>query len=112
MAGSRDALEREKRTLAAMLEIYCRQKHKTTSKGLCAGCRELGEYAEQRLEKCPFGASKGACSKCEIHCYKPEMRKRIQDVMRYSGPRMLKKHPVMAARHLIKEWKSKSKPRE
>jgi len=109
MAGSR-ALDREKKTLAAMLEIYCRQKHKAMGQGLCAECGELWEYAEQRLEKCPFGAAKGACSKCEVHCYKPEMRKRIQAVMRYSGPRMLKKHPVMAARHLLKELKRKPKP--
>ena len=109
MTGSRDTLEREKKTLAAMLDIYCREKHKTTGKKLCADCAGLWEYAKQRLAKCPFGAAKGACSKCEIHCYKPEMRKRIQDVMRYSGPRMLKKHPVIAARHLIKEWKRAKK---
>ena len=110
MAGSRGALDREKKTLGAMLEIYCREKHKTMGPCLCADCGKLCEYAKERLEKCPFGGEKGACSKCEIHCYKPEMRKLIQDVMQYSGPRMLKKHPVMAVRHLLKEWKSKPKP--
>ena len=35
------------------------------------------------------------------HCYKPEMRERIRQVMRYSGPRMITKHPVAAIRHLL-----------
>ncbi len=109
MAGSRDPLEQEKNTLRAMLEIYCRGNHKPTGSPLCADCTELWGYAEKRLDKCPFGPEKGPCSKCEVHCYKPDMRKRIQDVMRYSGPRMLKKHPVMAARHLLQGWKRKQK---
>jgi hypothetical protein len=29
------------------------------------------------------------------------MRERIREVMRYSGPRMLLSHPLMAIRHLI-----------
>jgi hypothetical protein len=109
MVSKRDKLEREKKTLLAMLNIYCRNNHKSGSKKLCPDCQQLHEYAEERLQKCPFGPSKGPCSQCEIHCYKPDMRKRIRDVMRYSGPRMLGKHPVLALSHLIKEKKHKSK---
>ena len=36
-----------------------------------------------------------------VHCYQPQMREQIRQVMRYSGPRMLFHHPVMAIRHLI-----------
>jgi hypothetical protein len=105
----RNKLEREKKTLLAMLKIYCRNNHKSKGKKLCPDCQQLREYAEERLQKCPFGATKGPCSQCEIHCYKPEMRKCIRNVMRYSGPRMLGRHPVLAMAHLIKEWKHKSK---
>jgi hypothetical protein len=108
MALKRDKLEREKKTLLAMLRIYCRNHHGSTGKQLCPDCQQLREYADQRLQKCPFGAEKGPCSQCEIHCYKPEMRERIRDVMRYSGPRMLSSHPVLAMAHLIKERKHKS----
>ena len=38
--------------------------------------------------------------KCPTHCYKPEMRERVRAVMRYSGPRMLREHPVLAIAHL------------
>jgi len=43
-----------------------------------------------------------------VHCYKPERRKQIQQVMRYAGPRMLRSHPLLAIRHLLKNFK---KPR-
>ncbi len=109
MAPKRGKLEREQKTILAMLMIYCRNHHGVAGKQLCPDCRQLREYADQRLQKCPFGEEKGPCSQCEIHCYKPEMRQRIRDVMRYSGPRMLCKHPVLAMAHLIKERKHKSK---
>ncbi len=110
MALKRDKLEREKKTLLAMLRIYCRNHHNSVGKKLCPDCQQLLEYADQRLQKCPFGEEKGPCSQCEIHCYKPEMRERIRDVMRYSGPRMLSSHPVLALSHLINERKHKSRP--
>ena len=47
------------------------------------------------------------CSVCKTHCYKPEMRQRIREVMRWSGPRMLFHHPVLAVRHLVETRKQK-----
>ena len=69
---------------------------------MCPICRDLLDYADERLNKCPFGENKGACSACKIHCYKPDMRKQVTEVMRYSGPKMLKKHPLLAIDHLLK----------
>jgi hypothetical protein len=91
-------IAREKKTLKAMIRIYCHGAH-STRKHLCQDCAELQEYALARLEKCPFGASKGACSKCPIHCYKPDMRNKIRAVMRYSGPRMFFPHPMLSFYH-------------
>ena len=82
-----------------MIELYCRRHH--SRKELCDECAELLQYARQRLEKCPFGEGKTTCAKCPAHCYKPDMRQKIRLVMRYSGPRMLLRHPVMAFRHLL-----------
>ena len=56
-----------------------------------------------RLSRCPFGENKTTCRLCPVHCYKPEMKKRMQEVMRYAGPRMLLYHPTAACRHLWKE---------
>jgi Nitrous oxide-stimulated promoter len=94
-------LIREKKTIEAMVKIYCNAHHKARV-GLCADCRGLLDYAMARLDKCPFGAKKPACSKCTIHCYGPSMRSRVTEVMKYAGPRMISKHPVLALMHAIK----------
>jgi len=95
-------IAREIKTITVMVGIYCRGHHGSRGEQLCDECNALLDYARERLEKCPFGADKGPCSKCEIHCYKPEMRERVVEVMRYAGPRMVTKHPILAADHLIK----------
>ena len=93
-----------------MVRMYCAGHNGESEGALCAECAELFRYAEVRLEKCPFGPDKGPCSKCEVHCYKPEMRQRVAAVMRYAGPRMLTRHPVMGLRHVIKGLKGNAKP--
>lgn len=92
-------LERERRTVLAMIRLYCRTTH--GGRELCAECRALGEFAESRLERCPYGQHKPTCANCPVHCYAPAMRERIREVMRWAGPRMLWHHPILAARHLL-----------
>jgi len=50
------------------------------------------------MSRCPFGPDKPTCAKCPIHCYKPQVRERVREVMRFAGPRMLLRHPVLAVR--------------
>ena len=92
-------LERESRTVSVMISFYCRRKHH--SRSLCPECRRLLDYAGERLAKCPFQERKTTCARCPVHCYRPEMRERIREVMRFSGPRMIYRHPLLAVRHLI-----------
>lgn len=103
-------IAREKRTIGAMVAIYCRAQH-GSPKGLCPECSELLDYAIARLDRCPFGAKKATCADCTIHCYRPDMRDRVRDIMRYSGPRMIFRHPVLAAWHLL-DGRRKAKPRD
>lgn len=84
-----------------MVGLYCAAKHGGVEGEVCQACRELLDYASQRLEKCPFGEEKPKCSQCTVHCYKPDMRERVREVMRFAGPRMLTRHPVMAIQHLV-----------
>ena len=93
-------IERERKTVNAMIRMFCKGHH-GHSDGLCEECRRLAEYADKRLDACPFQEGKTTCGKCPVHCYKPEMRERIRSVMRYSGPRMIRRHPLMALQHLI-----------
>ncbi|WP_075202590.1 nitrous oxide-stimulated promoter family protein [Vibrio mexicanus] len=97
-------LQTEFKTVASMMEIYCRSHH-DSSKGLCAACNDLLIYAEQRLDRCPYGQEKPTCNQCPIHCYKSEPKEQMRLVMRYSGPRMLLPHPILAIRHLLHERK-------
>lgn len=100
-----DGLATEYRTVKAMTKIYCRAHHQEARRSgeLCQACRELLVYAETRLDRCPYGQNKPACNKCPIHCYKPEPKEFMRLVMRYSGPRMLIHHPILAIRHLLHE---------
>ena len=96
----RPRLERERRTIAAMVRIHCRDRHGTRD-GICAECQALVDYAGKRLRVCPFHEDKPVCNKCAVHCYAPALRERVREVMRYAGPRMLCRHPWLAVLHLL-----------
>lgn len=100
MSAAESKREREKQVVQLMIRLYCKKLH-GTQKGLCPECRELAEYSVMRSDRCPFMETKTFCSNCRVHCYKPEMREKIREVMRFSGPRMLLHHPVMAVRHVM-----------
>ena len=99
--------QQEKATVGLMIELYCRGHHGTPKGRLCPDCAVLRDYADARVDHCPHIATKTFCSVCQTHCYKPEMRERIRQVMRWSGPRMLFHHPVLAVRHLAETRKQK-----
>jgi len=93
-------LRRELATVEAMIGMYCRAHHGGGA-APCAECRELMAYARQRIDRCPFGAGKPTCVNCPVHCYAPAMRERVRVVMRYAGPRMAWRHPILALMHLL-----------
>jgi len=97
-------LKKERKTIKIMINKYCRHQH-NTKKDLCEDCSELFEYANNRLDFCPFGEKKHVCAKCPIHCYKHEMREKIRAVMRYSGPRMIYSHPILGFSHLFHKFR-------
>lgn len=101
-ANKNRRLDREKKTIRAMIAIYCRGNHPVEHNGLlCAECQALLDYALARLDRCPYSGKKPPCAKCSVHCYKPALREQIKAVMRYAGPRMLVKHPLLALHHWI-----------
>lgn len=97
--------EREKETVSLMISIYCRKKH--GGRALCPECKALNDYARRRSDACPFMQTKTFCSNCRVHCYNREMREKIREVMRFSGPRMIFHHPIMAVRHVVETKKEK-----
>ena len=94
-------IEKDKNTIKQMVTLYCRHKLNMTKPN--EEYQALIDYCSLRLDKCKWGEKKMACKNCPVHCYKPEMRQRMQSVMRYAGPRMLLYHPIAAIRHLMEE---------
>ena len=102
--------QKEQYVVDEMIRLYCRKHHSEDiiqTDGLCQKCQELADYAKLRSQKCPFMEQKTFCANCKVHCYKPEMRERIRQVMRFSGPRMLMYHPVLSIWHLICSMREK-----
>lgn len=96
----RKDIETELLTIEKMIRLYCRGRH--GGRGACPECLELLAYAGDRLRKCPHHP-KPACRNCPTHCYSPENRARIKEVMKYAGPRMLLRHPLLALRHYLRK---------
>jgi hypothetical protein len=93
-------LGRERRTMSAMVRIYCRDHHHEAG-NLCRECRQFLDYSNLRLERCRFGEQKPTCAKCPVHCYQRDRREQARVIMRYAGPRMLWEHPVLSLRHWL-----------
>jgi hypothetical protein len=109
-------IAREKKTIDKMVHIYCKGKHNTDGKKLCDECSKFLSYAFLRLDNCPFQEEKSTCGKCLVHCYQPQMREEAKKIMRYSGPRLIWRSPILSLHHLfdgrkkpmtLKEFKAK-----
>ena len=93
--------EKEKKVVSEMIALYCRKNHGSGKGILCRNCQALLDYAVSRTDRCPFMESKTFCSNCRVHCYEKGRREEIRRVMRFSGPRMITVHPLMAVSHVL-----------
>lgn len=93
------------RLLALFIECWCAARHDDATRAsienevgiaplalrscrLCTECRGLLDYAIARRRACPLDP-KPACKNCPVHCYKPERRAEIRQIMRFSGGRLI-----------------------
>ncbi len=101
-----DDLRRDLRTLVRFIEVYCKRRHADVPKepatlkthdveairgqrvALCHACRKLLAHAFVKRTRCPLDP-KPACKHCPEHCYHPDYRARIRQVMKYSGIRLV-----------------------
>ncbi len=49
-------IRRERKTIEAMIDLYCRDQHGFRD-ALCSDCITLLAYAFKKLEHCPFGTA-------------------------------------------------------
>ena len=112
MFSDKKRLARERLTMSKMIGIYCAAHHDSSENSLCGSCREFLNYAERRLRKCPYGNEKPTCANCPVHCYKPARKEQAREIMRYAGPRMLLRHPLLAIAHQLDGFRKATHPRE
>lgn len=66
-------IDREKKVIGQMIEIFCRQHHQAGN--LCNDCKDLLEYALNRLEHCPKGSSKTSAGNAKFIAIHPFRKK-------------------------------------
>jgi hypothetical protein len=97
------------KVLAGFIELYCQHRHPEVPDApkavmdlqgfdlpalaghplrLCPECEKLLAHAFVKRSRCPM-QPKPACKHCPNHCYHPTYRARIQEVMQYSGKRLV-----------------------
>lgn len=92
-------IDQEKETLREMVTLYCRYRLK--AKSMPESYEQLVDYAFRRLERCRWGTKKPNCHQCKIHCYAPDKRKQMREIMKWTGPKMIIYAPMKAMRYLI-----------
>jgi hypothetical protein len=90
-----------------MVHIYCHDQHHNPlpDSQLCANCASLLEYATVRLQRCRFGPDKPTCVQCPVHCYLPDRREQVREVMRKAGPKMALRHPWLSLWHFLDKYR-------
>jgi len=94
------------KTLALFIDLYCRYKHADLTRQpvdlrthdvkaiagktivLCPECAKLLAHAFVKRSHCPMDP-KPMCKHCPNHCYHPNYRAQIREVMKFSGRKML-----------------------
>lgn len=67
-----------------MIELYYRHRLKVDT--MPEEYQHLAEFACRRLDHCRYGENKTACKDFPTHCYAPNERELIREVMRWVGP--------------------------
>lgn len=93
--------KKDVRVIGKFVEVFCAGKHGAIQRSLfllpenlgsfnlCPECAEFASYAIARRLNCPLEPDKPVCKHCHIHCYAPAQRKRMQEIMAYSGRKLI-----------------------
>ena len=111
---------KELRVLGDFIALYCREHHRGEERApfrfrddrlrdtldgkspeLCRECARLLNHGAAKLLLCPYDP-KPACRKCPTHCYAPGYRERVREVMRFSGPRMVRRGRLHYLLHYLR----------
>jgi len=106
------------KTLVKFIEVYCEGQHAEEDREvvdlkthnlqeltgreprLCPDCQKLLAHALVKRTVCPMDP-KPQCKHCPNHCYHPTYRKQIQEVMKYSGRKLVMRGRADYLLHLL-----------
>ncbi len=106
------------KTLVKFVEVYCDGNHPEADRvavdlkthdlkeltgkqpRLCPDCQKLLAHALVKRTVCPMDP-KPQCKHCPNHCYAPTYRQKIQEVMKYSGRKLVMRGRVDYLLHLL-----------
>lgn len=92
-----EAIQKEIDLSLSMIDLYYQKSNETPD----INHEEMKNYAKKRLEHCPHGENKPTCKNCTIHCYQTKYRNQMKKIMRFSGPRIMLYHPILALKHYL-----------
>jgi len=111
-------LQRDLKTLALFVGLYCKHHHQNSDRkpmslkthdiesiaghqiDLCDDCSKLLTHAFVKRSVCPMDP-KPACKHCPKHCYAPQYRAQIREVMKSSGMRLMLTGRIHYLLHLL-----------
>ncbi|MHC4472071.1 MAG: nitrous oxide-stimulated promoter family protein [Planctomycetota bacterium] len=93
------------KVLGKFVETYCKHHHdaprapfrmsgidlsptKLGRRRVCEDCRRLLAHAVVKRARCPLDP-KPACRLCTVHCYSPDYRQQVREVMKFSGRHLI-----------------------
>ncbi len=100
--------KRDIQILIRFVHIFCRENHRRNFKKpfsppseevaslvgrgvqLCESCSDLLAYGIRKRFRCPYDP-KPMCKKCETQCYSQNYKQKVREVMRFSGPYLIKR---------------------
>jgi hypothetical protein len=111
-------LDRDLKTLLRFIEFYCHARHPRGAAvalslrgfdiaavaghpvALCPDCTKLAAHALVKRSRCSMDP-KPECKHCPNHCYHPEYRRQIREVMRFSGTQIMLRGRIDYLVHLL-----------
>ena len=97
-----------------MIKIFCKGNHpddnSNNSSNLCNMCHDMEKYIHNRIDYCK--QNNFFCAYCDNKCHPMDKSDYLKKIMRYSGPRILKKYPIMSIKHFLKKYVYKNREKQ
>ncbi len=78
-SGTEQYISERKSSTESIISFYCRKNHGGTE--LCDNCKELRDYAFERIDDCKNNENCTRCKGCPTRCFNSDMDIRMSEVL-------------------------------